>query len=233
MSDSNKPWPPIDVELPSYGPPASSSSASTSGSTPPAPAIARCNFMTIERPHKKIEGAFVIDPNLPVLEEQLPRMSTEEQEAGRRANLRLFSKHDYIKVDVWILDWPNTIANEKQPMSSWLHFDATHDGGDIRIHSLGNAPCKISVVTTHATTDVQLPNDYTGLLTFHRKHGSVSGLLPERVTTISDIGGTLKCFIGDAALLSAPWTGHSLDVRATHGKLKLQFGTKPRNLTPP
>ena len=118
---------------PAYvGPDVASSSSSAAGpSKPPLspPPIAQCNTLNIERPHNKIEGVFVVAPDLVMAEELLAPLSDKETEEGRRANLRLSSAHGSIKVDVWVLD----ASTVKQP--TWLSFHAPHSTSNLRIVS--------------------------------------------------------------------------------------------------
>ncbi|KAH7098303.1 hypothetical protein BKA62DRAFT_773525 [Auriculariales sp. MPI-PUGE-AT-0066] len=229
----DKAQPLVDAPPPSYeshpGLAAASSSTASSSVKPPleAPPISRCNFLNIGRPHNKIEGSYVVDPNFQMAEELLAPMTDDERVAGRRANLRLESAHGKVKTDVWVLDSnAMTVDGDDKSPSNWLYFYAPHSSADVRIHDLGNLPCRIEVITTHSTARLQLPRDFVGLLTIQRKHGSVEGLSPDRVTTISEVDGLMKCFVGDISLLNGQpqWKGHKLEIRSTHGSVKLKFG---------
>ena len=125
----------IVEKQPADAPPAySHSPASSSNITPrsptgpaPAPPIAPCNQLTVQNTHNKVEGSFVVQSDLSAAEELLAPLSAEENEAGRRANLRLSSPHGGINADVWVLD----TLEAKKP--TWLLFHATHHGATIRI----------------------------------------------------------------------------------------------------
>ena len=109
----------------------SASGSSLKGKPLPPPPVARCNMLSIERPHNKIEGNFVVDPSFPLSEEHLAPLSKEEEEAGRRANLRLWGTHSSVKGDIWLLDTPP----DAKLRSTWVALNSTHGGIDVRIVS--------------------------------------------------------------------------------------------------
>ncbi|KZV91015.1 hypothetical protein EXIGLDRAFT_719745 [Exidia glandulosa HHB12029] len=182
------------------------------------PNVSRCNLLNIERSYNSITGTYVVDSTLVIPQSLLQPLSTEELESGgQRANLRLSAPYGRIKADVWMLDSPT-----QEPTR--LMFNATSASVDLRLHDLGNAPCKVTVQSGYSSVKLTLPRDYVGPLSLRSKYGSV-GPLPERVATLSDAGGERRCFVGDLRAMGNDglWTGSTIEVTAPYSKITIEF----------
>ena len=140
----------------------------------------------------KIQGPMVVDPNMVLPETLLPPLTSGETV---RPNLHLESQYGRVDSDVWVLD--TQLNGDAKPKRVRLEFGGTYAGVHLRLHSLGNVPCDIAVDAAHNTTMLTLPHDFVGMITVRRSSYGKMKPLPLRVQQISDVGGDMRCFVGD------------------------------------
>ncbi|KAH7921838.1 hypothetical protein BV22DRAFT_1038167 [Leucogyrophana mollusca] len=218
---------------PSYYPPSAEpeTTVSAGGNTPqppPAPKAKPTNFLTLRSEHSSVKGHYTIDPCMVIPPQFLPPLAPDETE-GDRKNLSLHSSHGSVHADIWLLasqdKGPNTPEVTKKRTT--LHLSSGHGSVHTAVRTIsGAAPFIMNINAPYGTVAVALPRSFHGHLRLVTVHGSVSvsSLLSENSTTLSQVDHARRFFIGNiAAVGESEWSGDELVVESTHGRIKVKY----------
>ncbi|KAJ7214397.1 hypothetical protein GGX14DRAFT_392427 [Mycena pura] len=216
-------------------PPYAAGSPSPLGVTPVAPAnlppenVKPTNYLSISRSNENIKGVYVIDPCIKIPLSLLPPLAADENDASRR-NLYLQTSNGTIDADLWVAG----AGQDKETCKGPVRMLAKSSNGSVtvRLHTPAPAvtrqPVHLTVSTSNGGVIVHVPRTFRGPLTVHTRCGSVklSPTLAATTTTLSEVAGTRRCFVGDFAdWAQAPgeWGGDELNVDTSNGSIKLRF----------
>ncbi|KAH7098302.1 hypothetical protein BKA62DRAFT_376295 [Auriculariales sp. MPI-PUGE-AT-0066] len=188
--------------------------------TPPADAR-RCNMFTASVAHEKIKGAYIVDMSLQIPEAFLAPLAANETV---RPNLKLHSEFGRVDAEVWVRNPIEPVTNgDKKQQGPTLTFGSSMGSVHVKLHTLGTQPCQVSVQSSYGSATVTLPHDFVGLLSLQRQYGQIKPL-PPRVQVLSDVGGDMKCFVGDLGLIGRDgWDGHTVKAQSPYSKVTVAF----------
>jgi hypothetical protein len=89
-------------------------------------------------------------------------------------------------------------------------------------------PVRITASSEHGNVTLYLPRSFCGFLTLTSKNTTVvfSEQFSQHVTTLSDVSGTHRCFVGDLSNWvnrDEVWEGDELIASSHDGKVKLLY----------
>ncbi|CAK5282525.1 unnamed protein product [Mycena citricolor] len=191
-----------------------------SASTPPAH-IRPTNFLTLSRSHQSISGSFVIDPRIKLSAAHLPPLGPGETEETRR-NASFHSSTGSVKIDLFIvgddtIERPVLLFCDSDYGS--VHVKLVPDAARPRIH--------LNARSANRSLQVDFPRSFNGPLTVATQYGSfkLSAPLTSELTTVSEINGVRKYFVGDIprSTDAEGWRGDEAHVETVYGSLSLRY----------
>ncbi|TDL24520.1 hypothetical protein BD410DRAFT_853045 [Rickenella mellea] len=188
----------------------------------------RHNFLYIRREYGPVNGTWVINPDLVIPEDVLPPIPPNTD----RKNLTLISDFGTLNANVWIVPGGRKgidgIVKPGDHTASAENSKPTTIEGLAMFGGYAETPFQLQATSKFGKVAVGLPRTFTGPITITNEFGKhvFSPAIEPQVSIFSDLGNTVKGFIGDtesSGYSQGGWTGSSLELICKFGPINVYY----------
>ncbi|KAJ7751544.1 hypothetical protein DFH07DRAFT_826354 [Mycena maculata] len=216
-------------------------SSPTSASGPSAPSnVKPTNFLSLSLDNSTIKGTYVIDPAISIPPLLLPPLAPDETEATRK-NAFLHTNNGTIDVDLFVVGSGGEDAKPKGKVHMLLKSSSGRINARLHASAPVRPPISLSAHSSNGSINIRVPRSFRGPVTVRTQYGSLkfAGELGAAVTTLNEVNGTHRAFIGDFSdwvggrgvhgdnkgVGEDAWPGDAISVETSNGSVRFQFDT--------